>query len=274
MLKPETFQSEIWGESLLLPQALHELAFEVQHGDLRIFEFSKKIGSAPDGHHNVSKTKVNSNVTPRGRSEVFLASTRSKNNYSLFVIWHCRECGAPPPTNAWHKGLELRSWNFERICQIFWNFERVRLELRSLDLELRKNEVPKNLELRSFEVLIFNFRKVTIPSQKLRMFELFAGNFFWNFECSKFQLFWNFECLKIQWKLSHSKFQNLQNFERNFWNFEVWIWNFETSKFQPLMPGIGLRLHHACVGAACAFDEKGSWCWFLRTSRRGAMHSA
>ena len=54
----------------------------------------------------------------------------------------------------------------------------MRLELRSLDLELRKNEVPKKLELRSFEVPIFNFRKVTIPSQKLRMFELFAGNFF------------------------------------------------------------------------------------------------
>ena len=47
-----------------------------------------------------------------------------------------------------------------------------------MDLELRKNEVPKKLELRSFEVPIFNFRKVTIPSQKLRMFELFAGNFF------------------------------------------------------------------------------------------------
>ena len=111
-----------------------------------------------------------------------------------------------------------RGWNFEagtskESAKKIWNFERVRLELRILDLELRKNEVPKKLELRSFEVPIFNFRKVTIPSQKLRMFNVFAENFFWNFECSKFQLFWNFECLKIQWKLSHSKFQNLQNFE-------------------------------------------------------------
>ena len=55
---------------------VRELDFEVQR---RIFGFFRiKMGQAPDGHQNVSKTKVDSNVTPRGRSEVFSASTRSK----------------------------------------------------------------------------------------------------------------------------------------------------------------------------------------------------
>ena len=47
-----------------------------------------------------------------------------------------------------------------------------------MDLELRKNEVPKKLELRSFEVPIFNFRKVAIPSQKTSNVRTFCGELF------------------------------------------------------------------------------------------------
>ncbi len=63
-----------------------------------IFTDSKKIETVQDSHQNVPKTKVTLNVTPRGGSEVFSASTRSKK-YSLFVIWHHRECDSPPSTS-------------------------------------------------------------------------------------------------------------------------------------------------------------------------------
>ena len=62
------------------------------------YRFQQKMGPGRDGHQSVPKTKVTLNVTPRGRSEVFSASTRSKK-YSLFVIWHHRECDSPPSTS-------------------------------------------------------------------------------------------------------------------------------------------------------------------------------
>ena len=64
--------------------------------DLHRFVTILETGREPG--QSVSKTKVTANVTPRGRSEVFSASTRSKK-YSLFVIWHHRECDSPPSTS-------------------------------------------------------------------------------------------------------------------------------------------------------------------------------
>ena len=58
--------------------------------------FVKNLVTGRVTGQSVSKTKVTANVTPRGRSEVFSASTRSKK-YSLFVIWHHRECDSSPP---------------------------------------------------------------------------------------------------------------------------------------------------------------------------------
>ena len=66
--------------------------------DQDFYRFVNKIESGRDGHQSVPRTKVTLNVTPRGRSEVFSASTRSKK-YSLFVIWHHRECDSPPSTS-------------------------------------------------------------------------------------------------------------------------------------------------------------------------------
>ena len=60
--------------------------------------FVKKMVTGRVTGQSVSKTKVTANVTPRGRSEVFSASTRSKK-YSLFVIWYHRECDSPPSTS-------------------------------------------------------------------------------------------------------------------------------------------------------------------------------
>ena len=62
------------------------------HGFVTILEPAREPGQI------VSKTKVTANVTPRGRSEVFSASTRSKK-YSVFVIWHHRECDSAPSTS-------------------------------------------------------------------------------------------------------------------------------------------------------------------------------
>ena len=61
-------------------------------------KFCNNFGTVQGPGQSVSKTKVTANVTPRGRSEIFSASTRSKK-YSLFVIWHHRECDSPPSTS-------------------------------------------------------------------------------------------------------------------------------------------------------------------------------
>ena len=117
------------------------------------YRFVRKIGSDRDGRQSVPRTKVTLNVTPRGRSEVFSASTRSKK-YSLFVIWHHRECHSPPytslfltlpytsfrfPLESLSKPLVQRGWCqilggewHSRWCQITNN------EYFSIGVKLRK----------------------------------------------------------------------------------------------------------------------------------------
>ena len=131
-------------------------------------------------------------------------------------------------SNAWHKGLELRSFevpnsNFEVPKFSFEVLKILELRMTQLSLYFQAFEVPKKVPRKKFEHSKFLRGYSHLPEIKN-----------WNFETSKFQLFWNFVLSKFQ--IQTSKFQS-HSFEVP----KILADPFEVpaSKFQPLMSGIG-----------------------------------
>ena len=137
------------------------------------------------------------------------------------MSWNAAYIAVTPTSNAWHKGLELRSFevpnsNFEVPKFSFEVLKILELRMTQLSLYFQAFEVPKKLELRTFEVPkkkfpakssnirsfcegIVTFRKLKIGTSKLRSSSFFGTSFFRSSKSklrsssltlSKFQKFW------------------------------------------------------------------------------------